>query len=276
MNCRPSLIFCLLLALLGLGLADVSGPDPAGQPARHAPVLVAGKVSPSPQTSPGVVQNIAVDSLGAVAATLYAGGAEIGNGNGINVQGGHAHDQGDGGNPVKVGGYAHATGSLPTAVSANGDRANLLVDRYGRARVSLESTTGGSVIDAGGLFVQANDTAQAVGHSVAYETQCAGGTAESTAKASGGLLKWVHISNPNTTDAFFQAFDASNPTPGSTTPLLSLCIPGGTGASNRGVYNQEFGPVGVTFSTAITYTITTTAAGGTAPAANCTVSIGYK
>jgi hypothetical protein len=225
---------------------------------------------------------------------------------------------------VGTAGYAHATGSLPTAVSADGDLVWSLRDRYGRARVSLEHATGGSISDGAGLYIQGSvladaaqvaaplatglyaantlpsavsadgdavyasgtrqgqlrtitdDNANAVGHSIKYEASHAGGSSEVTAKASAGVLKWIHVSNPNTTDVWLQLHDASNPTIGSATPLMSFLIPGGSGSSNRGVYNQEFGPAGITFATALTYTVTTTAEGSTAPGSAVGIGIGYK
>lgn len=173
----------------------------------------------------------------------------------VRASGSSAHDQVVSGNPLLIG--LAAEDVLPTAVT-EGD------------------TVRGAATTQGQLRIVYDDNANAVGHSVAFEASHAGGGTEVTGKASSGLLKWVHISNPNTTDVFLQVFDASNPNVGTTTPTLSFCVPGGTGASNRGVYNQEFGPVGVTMSTAITYTITTTASGSTAPGSACTVGIGYK
>lgn len=235
---------------------------------------------------------------------------------GLRVKGYTAHDAAIATEePLLTGGYAHATGSLPTAVSANADSARLLVDRYGRARVSLEGAAGvgyaahnapitgepmpiaGKAVTGGSLpapvdldnnsaymlvdiygrpRVILEDTASAVGHSVKYEASHAGGGTEVTAKASAGVLKWIHVSNPNTTDVWLQIHDASNPTIGSDTPLVAFVIPGGVGASNRAMYNQEFGPVGITFGTGITYTITTTAGGSTAPSSAVSVALGYK
>lgn len=267
------------------------------------------------------------DAANGLAVQLYAGGSAVatGDGNGMKMQGIAAHDAATTGAPLLNGGYAHATGTLPSAVSADGDAARILVDRYGRPRVSLESPTGLEVADASGLIVHGpvahdgdasssiplitgavagntlpgavsadndavrvvatrqgqlrtitDDNANAVGHSVKYEASHAGGATEVTAKASAGVLKWIRVANPNTTDVFLQLHDAANPTIGSATPLDSICIPGGTGANNRGIMNQEFGPVGITFATALTYTVTTTAEGSTAPTSAVTVSIGYK
>lgn len=251
----------------------VSGPLAAGSPLGTVGQMPAAIVAASPGL--GLVPG---DATSGLAVNLRSNlGGTIAYSTGVLVQGPVLHDEPTAGGPVLTGGYAHASGSLPTAVSGNGDAARLLVDRYGRPRVTLETAAGLPFPDdAAGMGVVAQDSSAAVGHSVAFEASHAGGVSEVTAKASAGLLKWIHVSNPNTTDVFLQIFNASNPTPGSTTPTLSFCIPGGTGASNRGCYNQEFGAVGVTMSTAITYTITTTASGSTAPGSACTVGIGYK
>ena len=141
----------------------------------------------------------------------------------------------------------------------------------------MESGNGAAIADDNGLLVQVRDSANtANGHSVKYEASHAGGSSEVTAKGSGGLLKWINVTNPNTTDVWLQIHDATNPTIGSATPLVAFVIPGGTGASNRAIYNQEFGAVGITFATAITYTITTTASGSTAPSSAVSVALGYK
>jgi hypothetical protein len=46
------------------------------------------------------------------------------------AQGNTGHDEADSGNPVKIGGKAN--NSLPTPVSADDDRVDVLCDRYGR------------------------------------------------------------------------------------------------------------------------------------------------
>lgn len=308
------------LYVQGPAAADAA---PTGNPLQAGGVAYTTANYPAAVTQ-GRMAPLLLDLYGRARSVIEsADGGQIAYNTGIYTQGPAAHDAAVAGNPLLAGGYAHATGSLPTAVSADGDAARLLVDRSGRTRVALESTNGASVTDDAGLYTQgtqahdgvdngypvkiggkahdtlpsavaaldrvnaayttqgqarvvADDNANAVGHSVKYEASHAGGGTEVTAKASAGLLKWVHISNPNTTDVFLQIHDVANPTIGTDVPLMAICVPGGTGASNRGIYNQEFGPVGITFATAITYTVTTTAGGSTAPTSAVTVSLGYK
>jgi hypothetical protein len=66
-----------------------------------------------------------------------------------------AHDGADSGNPVKVGGIAKS--GLPTAV-ADGDRANLITDLYGRQRILVErpKLTGSYKFESGRLTVLAS------------------------------------------------------------------------------------------------------------------------
>jgi hypothetical protein len=59
------------------------------------------------------------------------------------VGGGTPHDSVDSGNPVKIGGLAST--AVPTAVSADGDRANLWLTRTGAANVVIRDTSGTAV-----------------------------------------------------------------------------------------------------------------------------------
>lgn len=55
---------------------------------------------------------------------------------GLNVQGHIAHDDADGGNPLKVGGKAYSfDGTAPGTAVAEADRANFITDVYGRQYV---------------------------------------------------------------------------------------------------------------------------------------------
>lgn len=292
MNARPSLVICLMLAIVGWCLAgDVSGPEPPGSRATRAPILVAGKTSPSPQTSPGVVQNLAVDSLGSVLANITtsglssllttdldsngganvttgagvallvpaAGGPEVVPGDGTSglvIQGARAHDATLTGRPVRIAGRARAINSPLTAVSGD-DVCDLITTIDGLLR---------SVIDASGRTTGVDS----------YCTPAfAGGSSEVTIKASTGNVYDLHVANPNTTDVYLLLFDASNPTPGTTAPTRSFCVPGGTGSSNCGVYDLTLNPP-IMFNTAITATVVTAANGSTAPSSAVDLNIGYK
>lgn len=310
--------------------------DAAGRLAVGVYQLLTADMDSGAGTQTGAMVGIAVPASGGAVAVpgdgtagLYTqlhapNGFAIGSNDGMLVCGPTAHDGAvTGAPPVRIGGNAIATGTLPTAVSANNDTANLLVDRYGRARVGIDAENGFNLATSSGLLCKGqsphdaflsgepfrigaraedvlysavtegntcdlaatrqgqlrgilDDNANAIGHSVKYEASHAGGATEVTAKASAGLLKWINVSNPNTTDVWLQIHDATNPAIGTDVPLVAFVIPGGTGASNRAIYNQEFGPVGITFATAITYTITTTAGGITAPGSAVSIALGYK
>jgi hypothetical protein len=86
-----------------------------------------------------------------------------------------------------------------------------------------------------------------------------------TMKASEGLLYFLEVSNPNTTDAYLQLFDAdaADVTVGSTTPTLSFLIPGGDGTLDGAM--DKFWPPGISFENAIIYACTTTATGSSDP-----------
>lgn len=79
------------------------------------------------------------------------------------------------------------------------------------------------------------------------------------------MLYSVELSNPNAADAFLQLFDlaVADVTLGSTTPTLSFFIPAGDGTLDAAM--DKSWPAGVIFNKAITYAVTTTPAGNTAP-----------
>lgn len=90
-------------------------------------------------------------------------------------------------------------------------------------------------------------------------------------KARGGSLNYIHVINPNATDAYLQLFDAAaaNVTVGTTTPKQSYFVPG------NGAFEVSFGPDGIPFGTAITYACTTTATGSGDPSTGLTVNMVY-
>lgn len=89
-----------------------------------------------------------------------------------------------------------------------------------------------------------------------------------TIKASGGQLCFVEVRNPNAAAAYLQLFDAASPTPGVTTPVLSLYVPGDGGM-------DKMFTVPIEFAVAIKYACTTTPAGAVGPAVGLTVNAAY-
>lgn len=81
-------------------------------------------------------------------------------------------------------------------------------------------------------------------------------------------LFFIEIIGNDTTDVFLQLFDATsaNVTVGTTTPTMVLVIPGGSGASNRGAFEETF-VFPIQFYNALTIAATTTATGSSAPTA---------
>jgi hypothetical protein len=71
-----------------------------------------------------------------------AGYVETSAANPLPVQGGPAHDAADSGSPIKLGGKASATTTIPTAVSA-ADRVDGWLDLNGRLVVLLDKSTNG-------------------------------------------------------------------------------------------------------------------------------------
>ena len=95
-------------------------------------------------------------------------------------------------------------------------------------------------------------------------------------RTSGGILKKIHIINPNSTDAFLQLFDAAvaDVNVGTTTPKQSYLIPAGNGVT-YGAYEADFASDGLKFATAITYACTTTATGSGDPTTGLIVNMVY-
>ena len=96
-------------------------------------------------------------------------------------------------------------------------------------------------------------------------------------KADPGTLYYLHVVNSNTADAYLQLFDAAtgDVTVGTTTPVLTLLIPGGDG-TNSGALDRAFNEAPINFETAITYACTTTPTGSGDPTTGLTVNATYR
>jgi len=90
-------------------------------------------------------------------------------------------------------------------------------------------------------------------------------------KPATGKLYFLQVTNPNTEDVWVQLFDDLVATIvsaglGTAVPKLTFCIPAGGGVGHETVWNPIEMPVSpVEFETAITYAVTTTKDGNTAP-----------
>ena len=105
-----------------------------------------------------------------------------------------------------------------------------------------------------------------------------GDNSAQAAKTSRGFLKYIHVVNSNTAQAFLQLFDtaAASVNVGTTTPVQSYLIPPGDGTTS-GAFEVAFGSEsGLYFDTAITYACTTTPTGSTDPTTGLTVSMVYE
>ncbi|HVF75495.1 MAG TPA: hypothetical protein VM938_10640 [Acidimicrobiales bacterium] len=90
-----------------------------------------------------------------------------------------------------------------------------------------------------------------------------------TMKAAPGRLGYIEVYNQNATGIFLQLFDADTVTLGSTTPKLSLFVPGSSAI-------REALPAPFDFTRSIKYAVTATATGSTAPAAAGVLNAGYR
>lgn len=92
-------------------------------------------------------------------------------------------------------------------------------------------------------------------------------------KVARGHLYGYHVQNPNASDAWLQFYDAAaaDVTVGTTTPKLSLIVP-----ANGAIEAYLGDDNAIRFSTAITYSATTTAAGGTDPTVGLVGNLFYR
>lgn len=148
--------------------------------------------------------------------------------------------------PVTVGGRASDT--VPSAVSTAGDAVNTWHGLRGEVVAALEPKAFGGL--SANLQATLSNTFQ-------------------TVKGSAGTLYGWYVYNPNTSVTYLQIFNSTNPTVGTTTPLLSLGIPASSGA------NVEF-TNGIAFSTGITVAATTGATNSTAPSSSIQANLLYK
>lgn len=254
----------------GNGLYVQGSVAPGDQGETRNPVIM-GARSVTAGSLPGAnadndILQVLVDTYGRIrlAGLEHTDGTVLTGSSGLNVvlqgiaamAGAGAHDAPVSGNPVLLGAYAASDPGAIVQVGV-GDTSRLISTLSGQIR---------TVEDA-------NPT---VLGTVRYcDPAHAGGSSEVTIKGSAGNLYDLHVSNPNTTDVFLLLWDASNPTPGTTAPTASFCVPGGSGSSNRGVYDLVLDHP-MSFYTALTATIVTAANGSTAPGSACTINIGYK
>ena len=111
------------------------------------PVKIGGyakTAAPTAVSNDGDRVNAWFDRQGAQIVQLAASGTLIGavaetTQVGLSVSGATAHDAADAGAPLKIGGYASQ--GAPTAISADGDRVNAWLDRYGRQLIAQKAPT---------------------------------------------------------------------------------------------------------------------------------------
>ncbi len=107
------------------------------------------------------------------------------------------------------------------------------------------------------------DVSSSIGTDTLFDSDGDNSVQPLTLSAAG--LYGIEASNPNSADAYIQFFDLATGSvnPGVTTPKLSFFVPAGDGTLD-GAMDKMF-PIPIKFSTAITYTCTTTATGGGDP-----------
>jgi hypothetical protein len=152
-------------------------------------------------------------------------------------------------NPVQIGGQAF-TGT-PTPVS-DGQAVKGWFDQWGRQVVALgqaldainDSVSLGADFNQPGLLPYRMTI---VGGGSNADTRLVGTV--QTAKASEGRLYGIELLNPNADMVYVHFYDASSPTFGTTDPLFTVGVPGGT-ATNPGPFSRGYF-IPITFGTAI-------------------------
>jgi hypothetical protein len=188
------------------------------------------------------------------------------------IQGMAAHDAAASGNPIQLGGVASS--GAPTAV-ANGDAVRAYFDLQGRQVVTLgsalqasvDSTADGASATVDGLITYrfaANGTNAALVASV------------QTPKASPGRLYALELRNTNTNVMYVHVYDTSSPVVGTTQPIFSVAVPGGS-STQPGLAIREYKPP-ITFGTSIKIAATTSDdhTVSTAPGVGISGTVAYK
>jgi hypothetical protein len=143
------------------------------------------------------------------------------------IQGMAAHDATAAGNPLRMGGKA-STG-LPAAV-ANGDAVDAYFDLNGRQVVVVGSAFQASVDT---FSPGANATVDGLlTHRFAPNgTNAALSNTTQTVKASAGRLYGYELRNTNASVMFVHVYDSSSVTVGTTAPIITIAVPGGSGTA---------------------------------------------
>jgi hypothetical protein len=143
---------------------------------------------------------------------------------------------------------SNSDGATPVVVYADPTTHRLLVD----ASVSLSASTSATGVDT-------------------YRNTALSNTATAIKASAGSYYGW-HYYNPNTSDVFVQLYDvaAASVVVGTTTPKITHWVPA------QGALDDWPLAIPITFSTAITIAVTTTATGGTAPSSAILVDVYYK
>jgi hypothetical protein len=138
--------------------------------------------------------------------------------------------------------------------------------------VSLASAPSTAVTNAGVFAVQENATAASTLNSTSSDGGTALTNSAQSIKGAAGTLHGYYIYNPNTTAQFVQLFNTASGsvTVGTTNPLFMITVPAGSAA------NLWMAPIGIAFSTAISWAATSTAGGNGAPTTALDAVAWYK
>lgn len=167
------------------------------------------------------------------------------------MQGTVAHDSATSAFPVVMGGKA-ASG-LPSAVSA-GDAVNAYFDTNGRQVVVLGSALQDSV-DSITLGANASVTGLVTYRFATNGTNGLLTSTVQTPKASTGRLYAIEFRNTNANVMFVHFYDSSSVTVGSTSPIQTVAVPGGSGTA-PGITRESWN-IPVSFGTNIKMAATT-------------------
>lgn len=177
--------------------------------------------------------------------------------------------------------YDRVTGSASRGLDVNVKNSVTLA--AGASAIGSISNTSFAATQSGTWTVQPGNTANTTAWLVSSAANTNGGASTffaaaqsntvTAVKSSAGNVYGFSLKNTTAADAYIQMFDLAtgSVTLGTTTPKLSFWIPA------SGSYDYAFnGESKLTFATAISIAVTTTATGSTAPATGLVANIFYK
>jgi len=157
--------------------------------------------------------------------------------------------------------------NLPNLISVSGTNLHVFVDNLPTYRFTRLADMSGNILGVPTAPLTVSGTMDLMTNtSVTYSGVAAAGF--KTVKATAGIVDGYMVYNPNSSVAYVQLFDNTNPTLGTTFPDMIIPVPATSAANLSAVARQ--------FNNAIKLACTTTAGGSTPPTTGLDMTIFYK